>query len=64
MLKGQLFRVAWPGNSWTVHFPSSATTIPTHCSYVASHTQGAHHYTEYAQEDFFKVPHSHIKALK
>jgi len=22
MLKGQLFRVAWPQNSWTVHFPS------------------------------------------
>jgi len=40
----------------------------SHSLQLANHTQLAHHYIQWAlttlrfQEDFFKVPHSHIKA--
>ena len=57
-----------------VHFPAcslgaSAATHTFALTLIATHTELAHHYILYVlrtlsiQEDFFKVPHGHIKAL-
>jgi len=66
MLKDQLSRVPWPGNSWMPFtFQPALRSLQKphkhlHSLQLAIHTELAQHYIQYAwsiffQEDFFKV---------
>jgi len=50
MLKGQLSRVLWPGNSDTIHFPAcssgASATSHSHSLQLATDTELAHRYIQ------------------